>query len=185
MKKCPYCKEEIQDDAIKCKHCGSLLSKIPNEEVLKNKQKWYKWPWVWVAGIILIVIVIASVSGGSHEPSISNSSTNNTNSQNVNTNTEPINQGKVEVKSSSVKGDQYVKSVVGEVINNTTRPTKNIQITATLYDKNGTVVDTNFRTVASEVFGESPLQPTKTTPFDIGFISPKPFETYKLDVTWQ
>lgn len=59
LKKCPYCAELIQKDAILCKHCGRDLRVDPNASAA-HKQ----WTPSWLLIGLLAVVAVCAVCGG-------------------------------------------------------------------------------------------------------------------------
>lgn len=48
MKKCPFCAEDIQDEAVKCKHCGEFLKRD------EKKAKWYFTTTTFVISVLCV-----------------------------------------------------------------------------------------------------------------------------------
>jgi len=73
MKKCPYCAEEIQNEAIKCKYCGEMIRMKPMR-IQNSSEKQIGWGTstfiITVATILIIIVSINRINKSTNNASI-------------------------------------------------------------------------------------------------------------------
>lgn len=153
MKKCKYCKSEMDLQAKVCPNCRRKQSNVTRNIILG------------VVGFILFWAFVLTITDSS--PVSNNNNTNNS-GQNANTNTQ---QEKFSVIEHSTKNDEYWTYIIGTIKNNTNKNYSYVQIEINLYDADGNLVDSTFDNVNN-------LEANGTWKFEA--MATNEFTTYKI-----
>jgi hypothetical protein len=159
MKKCPYCAEEIQDQAVVCKHCGrDLNSSASQVQVVPPKKK--TSPLAWGCLTIIVLFVLAGYCGSQVARPTPSSTSSAGSPAATPTPAAPTNElALLSSRGYESEGGSYF-IVEGEVQNITDKPLRRIAAKSTWYDKNGTLMSSDDALVDYD-----PLMPGQKSPF--------------------
>jgi predicted nucleic acid-binding Zn ribbon protein len=169
MKKCKYCKEDIKNDAVKCKHCGEFLDKNTNQP---TKQKNILFTKTFLYICIATVIITLFWGGLCSSPDYTENRPYDEKAE-----VDPNTISESSTKNCKISGDACLIILDSYFIRGNSENSVDIRgeiknigkgitdhpwhaVTVACYDKNGRVIDTG-----SDV--PSKLYPGESTAFDI------------------